>query len=299
MTYEQRQENLPLASYVEQFIQERRFLKGVSPKTLEWYKYSFKAFAPVLTTSFEASTTLKAGIIKRIGELQQTGRGNKAVSINTYLRCLKTFLLWCHTEGIVKERVKLSWLKEEDKILATFSPEQIKRIVNWKPVRRSDARLHTLVLTAIDTGLRVEELVSLSRSDVDFEHLTLRVVGKGNKHRLVPMSVELRKILWRHLSKHQFPRVFSTLQGAKLSKRNLLRDFKELCTTIGISGVRCSLHTLRHSFAVNYLRNGGNLYMLQRILGHSSIVTTERYIRSLGIEDIVKEHSSRSLLALL
>jgi len=79
--------------------------------------------------------------------------------------------------------------------------------------------------------------------------------------------------------------------------RNAQRDFKVLCERLGIAGVRTSFHTLRHTFAVNYLKAGGNLYYLQRILGHSSITTTEKYLRSLGIEDLKKVHDGLSLLS--
>lgn len=66
-----------------------------------------------------------------------------------------------------------------------------------------------------------------------------------------------------------------------------------MCSKLCITGVRCSFHTLRHSFSVNYLRNGGNLYYLQRILEHSSIVITQTYLRSLGIEDLKAVHEKR------
>ena len=69
-----------------------------------------------------------------------------------------------------------------------------------------------------------------------------------------------------------------------------------MCGKAGITGVRCSWHTLRHTFAVSYLRKGGNLYYLQRIMGHTPISTTERYLRSLGIEDLQKVHDGLSLL---
>jgi site-specific recombinase XerD len=287
-----------LWSVTERFIQERQILNNVSPATIDWYRYSLQAFQPVLEAEFEATGTFKAAVIQRIGELQTQGRGNKAVSVNTYLRCLKAFMAWAHQEQIVKEPFKLAWLREENKILATFTTSHIKALVDWKPVRRSDCRLQTLTLTALDTGMRVEELVSLSRTDVDFQNFTFLVKGKGNKQRLVPMSIELRKLIYRHLAKHEHVLVFATFKGGKLSKRNLLRDFKEMCGAVKITGVRCSLHTARHTFSVNYLRNGGNLYYLQRILGHNSITTTEKYVRSLGIEDIVKEHSSRSVLSI-
>jgi integrase/recombinase XerD len=124
-----------------------------------------------------------------------------------------------------------------------------------------------------------------------------RVRGKGNKHRLVPMSIELRKVLFRYHSQNPTDRMFCTARGTQPTQRNLLRDFKVFCGRLSITGVRCSFHTLRHSFAVNYLRRGGNLVYLQRILGHSSITTTERYLRSLGIEDLKAVHNDLSMLS--
>jgi site-specific recombinase XerD len=285
-----------LWSFTERFVQERSILNNVSPATLQWYRYSLKAFQPVLEAEFEAMASFRASVIQRIGELQKQGRGNKAVSVNTYLRCLKAFMAWLYTEQIVKEPFKLAWLKEEQKILATFNAQQIRKLVQWKPMTRSDSRLHVLALTALDTGIRVSELLGLKREDVDFQNCTLRVRGKGNKQRLVPVSIELRKALYRYVTKHDFQLVFCTYQGTQLSKRNLLRDFKELCTKVGIGGVRCSFHTLRHTFATSYLRAGGNLFYLQRILGHTTITTTQRYLQSLGIEDLQAVHSRLSLL---
>jgi integrase/recombinase XerD len=156
-----------------------------------------------------------------------------------------------------------------------------------------------MAVTALDTGLRLQELLNLSRQDIDLENLVLRVKGKGNKHRLVPVSIELCKVLYRHLAKNEFPNAFATVRGTVITSRNADRDFKVMCRKIGLldSGVRCSFHTCRHSFAVNYLRKGGNLYYLQRILGHSCITTTERYLRSLGIEDLQKVHDGLSLLS--
>jgi hypothetical protein len=81
-----------LDNFIERFTKERQYLKGVTPPTLAWYKYSFQAFGPVLQHEYETTQDLKAAVIQRIRDLQAHGRGNKAVSINTYLRCLKAFL---------------------------------------------------------------------------------------------------------------------------------------------------------------------------------------------------------------
>ena len=111
------------------------------------------------------------------------------------------------------------------------------------------------------------------------------------------MGIDLRKCLYRYLSKHNFDHVFPTQAGTELLQRNVLRDFKAACGKLGITGVRCSFHTLRHSFAVHYLRKGGNLEFLRRILGHSSILTTQKYLRSLGIEDLKAVHNGLTLLS--
>jgi site-specific recombinase XerD len=224
------------------------------------------------------------------------GRGNKAVSINTYLRCLKAFLKWAYEEGVIREPVKLSWLKEEQKVLATLSEAHVRALLGWKPANAAGTRLHCLICLLLDTGLRISEAISLTKEDVDFENLVLKVRGKGMKHRLVPFSRELRRLLWRHVQRTDHL-IYATRNKTRLSSRDVLRDMKKIGGQLGIIGVRLSPHTLRHTFAVSYLRAGGNLFYLSRILGHSSIETTQRYLQSLGVQDIQAVHDKLSLLS--
>jgi integrase/recombinase XerD len=268
-----------IRALVQQFISERKYLLNVTPKTIIWYCCGFKAFAAV--DSLEAAK-------RRVGELRE--RGISSITVNSYLRCINAFWKWQEKDW------KIRRLKEEQQILATFNAEHVHRLVHWKPIGRNQTRAHTIAMVALDTGMRISELLSLTRQDVDLDNLVLVVHGKGNKQRLVPVSIELRKTLYRHLAKHQNARLFTTRSGTPLTVRNSERDFKVMCGQAGIVGVRASWHTLRHSFAVNYLRKGGNLYYLQRILEHASITTTERYLRSLGIEDLQKVHDGLSLL---
>jgi site-specific recombinase XerD len=268
------------------FIRERKYLHNVSPASIVWYEQAFKRF--------DGAIESREAVIMRISELRE--RGLSPVSVNVHLRVLNAYFRWLNLEH-QQPLIHISRLKEEQKILATFSPDQIHRLVHWKPVKRNETRAHTIALVALDTGMRISELLGLTRQDVDFDNLVLQVHGKGNKQRLVPMSIGLRKVLYRHLAKHQYPRVFCTRTGTAPSVRNSERDFQVVCRKAGISGVRCSWHTLRHSFSVNYLRAGGNLYYLKRILGHSCISTTERYLRSLGIEDLQRVHDGLSLLS--
>jgi site-specific recombinase XerD len=177
-----------------------------------------------------------------------------------------------------------------------FSQEQVRRFVNYKPSGKNLTRAQMAVLVMLDCGLRVSECLGLTPADVDFDNLVIRVKGKGNKQRLVPMSIELRKRLYRYSVKHPGPFVLGTQRGTRVTVRNFQRDMKLIGERLGMAGVRCSPHTLRHTFAVSYLRACGNLFYLSRILGHTSVTTTEKYLQSLGVEDLQAVHDRLSLL---
>lgn len=281
-------------SSFEQFIEERKFIKNVSQATVYWYGDIQRHF-PNLDIS--SASAFRQSVMCQVKEL--LARGIQPVSVRSWLSGLRAYGYWLHQEGFLKEKPRIEMIRFEQKVIATFSPQQIARIVNRKPVGCNETRIHAMALTALDAGPRLQELLNLTRQDVDFDNLVLRIKGKGNKQRLVPMSIELRKVLFRYLAKHNHSRLFCTSMGTGLTPRNADRDFKVMCGKLGFdrAAVRCSFHTLRHSFAVNYLRKGGNLYYLQRILGHSSITTTERYLRSLGIEDLKKVHDGLTLLS--
>lgn len=271
------------------YIQDRKYMKNVSPRTLAWYRDVERVFGAVDVHNIRPSLRLLIQV--------QLEKGIKPVSVNSWLTGIRAYLFWLHNEGHLKDRPRVELLKFEQKILSTFTVEDVMRLASWKPIGGNQTRVLALALTALDSGLRISELLGLNRQDVDFDHLTLKVKGKGNKQRLVPMSLELRKVLFRYLTKHNHARVFATRTGTQLRARNADRDFKVLCNKVGITGVRLSFHTLRHSFAVGYLRRGGNLEFLRRILGHTSLSTTQKYLRSLGVEDLQAVHNELSLLA--
>jgi integrase/recombinase XerD len=266
----------------ERFIQERVYLKNVSPQTVRYYRWVHRAFAHFI----ERPT--QNGLLERIIELKEGGLSPTA--INTYLRGLKAYLRWAGFE------IRVQFLKTEHKVIATFHPEQVRRLVTFKPTGVNAVRVHMLACLILDTGLRIDEALKLRRADIDFDNLSILVRGKGRKERRVPMSMELRKRLYRYQLKNSHDAVFSTSGGVAISQRNSLRDLKCMCDQLAIKGVRTSWHTLRHTFAAEYLRRGGNLFYLSRILGHADIKTTQVYLRSLGIEDFRAVHDGLSML---
>jgi integrase/recombinase XerD len=266
----------------EEFIRQRQYLVGVTPRTIVWYRCTFKAFKGALESREAAQ--------ERIVELRK--RNVSAITINSYLRCVNAYFQWLHVEH-GREAVRIPKLREEQKVLATLSPEQVRRIVQAKP---TNAQTHTACLVMLDTGLRMSECLGLRKTDLDFDNLVIRVQGKGNKQRLVPMSHTLRGVLYRHCRGQKHDLVSSTRNGTPFEPRNFHRYMRLLGDSVGITGVRFSPHTLSHTFAASYLRNGGNLFYLSKILGHTSVKTTERYLQSLGVDDLQAVHDKLSLL---
>jgi integrase len=128
-------------------------------------------------------------------------RGLSPGGINVRLRSINSFLTWLREEGHISERLRMKLLKNPPKPIQTLTDQDVKRLVTYRPTGRIETRTWTLALVLLDCGLRISEALGLERDDVDLDGLVLRVTGKGSKVRLVPISNELRKHLFRYLDK--------------------------------------------------------------------------------------------------
>jgi integrase/recombinase XerD len=263
----------------EQFIQERQYLHNVSPQTVVWYRASFKW----LGTESPTESDLKSFV------LRMRAAGLKPSSCNNRIRAVSAYLRW---SGCA---LKVPRLREDQRILPTYTPDDIQKFASWRPKGFCPARLQCLILTLADTGCRLGEALGLKWVEVDFDSLLMVLHGKGGKDRRIPFSFELRKYLWKFRQRSKFDLVFSTRTGNRLGNRVALRDVKLLCKTLGISVPARSLHAFRHTFALNYVRSGGNVFYLQRILGHTTLEMTRKYV-SLNTQDLSAAHEQRSLL---
>jgi len=267
----------------EQFIKERQYLQNVSPATIEWYRQSLSW----LPTEIPTDADLKS-LVMRMRE-----QGLKATGCNCRIRAVNAYLKWAGSP------LRIPKLKEPQFILPTFTLPQATRITSHKPKGFYPRRLHLIMLILLDTGTRIDELLSLRVADCDLDNLLLTITGKGSKQRRIPFSFELRKVLVKFLT--DFPRderelVLSTRRGRKLGRRVVLRDVKLLCKRLGFDPPARTLHAFRHTFAVNYLRRGGSVFHLQKVLGHSSLEMTRR-CANLMTEDLQAVHQRVSLLA--
>jgi integrase/recombinase XerD len=210
------------------------------------------------------------------------------VSVNDYTRHVGVYLKWSQAG------FKLPKLREPHRVLAVFSPEQIHLLLfGWRPRTRAEHRTHTLIALLLDTAIRLQEAAILRVEDVDLERQQIKIQGKGRKERHVPISSEGRRILHRWISAH------CEAEGPlfDVHRRNLQATLQRLCRRLKLTGVRCSPHTLRHTAARTYLVRGGDLIHLQRLMGHSSVKMTERYLQSIGIEELRQVHDRLSPLS--
>jgi len=172
------------------------------------------------------------------------------------------------------------------KLPEILSIEEIDQLINAIDMSKTEShRNKAIIETLYSCGLRVSELVDLKFSQLYFEEGFVRVIGKGNKERLVPVSESVEHeigIYNDHVRRHQTVQkgneniVFLNRRGAKLTRVMIFTIIKDLAKSIGLDKT-ISPHTFRHSFATHMIEGGANLRAIQEMLGHESITTTEIY----------------------
>jgi len=280
----------------EQFIRERQYLTNVSPATLEWYKHSLRW----LPTESPTDEELKCAV------LRMREKGLKATGCNSAIRAINAYLHWNAAGTEVKcspacKHLRIPQLKEPQLILPTFTTTQVTRLVNWHPKAKSfwQRRLHLFILFLLDTGARSSEALGIRVREIDFDNLLLTLDGKGRKQRIVPFSFELRRAMFRYISDfHRKPDsvLLATRSETRVGRRVMLRTVKNHCERLGFQPPARTIHAFRHTFAVNYLRRGGSVFHLQKVLGHSTLEMTRRYA-NLVTTDLQAVHERLTLLA--
>ncbi len=224
-------------------------------------------------------------------------------TVNTYLRSLRALWSWLVAEGMVErspfERVRVP--RAPRKVVATFSDSDIAALLDAIDTGRPEGfRDYVVILTLLDTGLRVSELAGLRLDESQIHEGVLKVMGKGSRERLIPVGGEVRRLLRRYVTcyrpepaGYRGGTLFLTGDGRPLTARGVQRQLSRHGKRAGLSAVRCSPHTLRHTAAVRFLRNGGNVFALQRLLGHSSLAMTRHYCE-LADADVWVAHGTAS-----
>lgn len=259
----------------------------LAPTAMRWYEQKLGAFvvwaedAPLTThTINQFLTHLQATPSER------TGLPLSSHTLHGYAQVVKSFTRWCVEQDLLEKAPRVKMPGVEQKVIEVFSEAQIKQMLQATHQEETPALAHrdrAVLLFLLDTGVRAAEACSLPLVDLHVEAGWAKVLGKGRREREVSFGQATRVQLVRYLRRYRrgdVPQVFTGKRGEALTPSGLDQLIYRLGDWAGIEGVRCSAHTFRHTFAVNFLTRGGDLYALSRLLGHSSVKTTEIYLRA-------------------
>ncbi len=253
-------------------------------------------FIFLLENSLELKGITTADLIKYFSFLD--GKGLASVTIIKSLSCLRSFFRFLNYEGYREDNPteKIEFQKKNCKLPNVLSPEEIDNFLNSisidTPLGLRDRSLFELIYSC---GLRISEAVSLTMGNLFFEDALIRVNGKRGKERLVPFGSKAEFWLRKYLNevrpslvKHGIKddHIFLSIRGKGISRKGVWKRFKEIKD---ISGINAKVHTLRHSFATHLIQGGADLRIVQELLGHSDISTTQIYTHVQN-SDLQRDH---------
>ena len=233
-------------------------------------------------------------------------RGAKPQYINDQLKAFKVLFRYLYEEGytdsILTERIKN--VKQPKTIIKTFTEQEVKKMTEYYSGHTfMEVRNRLMLMTFFDTGIRVSELIDLKLSQVKDEYILIH--GKGDKERVVPKSPLLNKWMFKYLSTRENffayrrvpENVFLSRNGRPMTTEAIHRVIKIAGKAVGVSrDIRVSPHTCRHTFAQMQLKNGLDLYSLSRLMGHSSISITQRYLEGLRDFEVLNACKATGIL---
>lgn len=216
------------------------------------------------------------------------------------MRTLKAFGTWVASElDLTSNPLRAVPLpRVPEQLVPSLRDPEIIALLRAVEGSRDPERDRAIVLLLLDTGVRVSEAAALCVGDVGLAEGRCRVFGKGGRERLVPIGRRARKALRIWLTHRRGVRddepLFTRSGGHRLTARGLYQLVHRLASRAELT-TRCSPHVLRHTFAMSFLTNGGDVFSLQRILGHSpsSIQVTRRYVALLD-DDLRAIHRQAS-----
>ena len=279
----------------EDFLQYMWLECGLSANTLAAYRVDIEELRKSIRAT-DPSRVTPTAITRHFGELARSGR--RPATLARKISSIKRFFNYLKESGKIEENPALTYSAPKISHYHPdyLSPEEIDRIIaKISPESGTALRDRAIIEVLYGSGLRLSEMINLKLSDIEFEAGFVRVVGKGNKQRLVPLGEPAAKALERHIDSDRQKGsglhrdlVFSNRAGKNYSRVGIWKVIKRLVKAAGIVK-RVTPHTFRHSFATHLLEGGADLRVVQEMLGHADISTTEIYTR-VDRDYVITEH---------
>lgn len=261
---------------------------GLAKATLAAYRSDLSAFALWLAGQCPGERLGSVSEVALLGFISQLSRQKKSTSQARYVSSLRRYYRWLLARGRIAAdpTLRLSNPVLPSRLPKVISEAQVEGLLAAPAVdtplgQRDRAMLETLYAT----GLRVSELVGLKRHEISFDMGVVRVMGKGSKERLVPLG-EIALDWMRRYGQEGRPALlgdrmsddfFVTARGAAMTRQMFWTLIKKYARLAGMPAERLSPHVLRHAFATHLLNHGADLRVVQLLLGHADITTTQIY----------------------
>ena len=301
-------------------LDEYRVCLGVlnrSPKTISGYLEILKRYFAFLEMGKLLQPITKMGkkeLSAYVVHLQSSTRwadkrgmhGDKgklsAHSVQGHVRALRAFWSWLLREGYIKENPLADFPlpKVPRNMIRTISMDEFRIVLD--SLDRSTTwgvRNYVMMLIMLDTGVRVSELVDMRRENIDLKYSVIKVRGKRDKERIVPISAPTKREIVKYLSKFhrdlclvESVYLFPNHKGGSVTVNCVQQMMRRLRKKVGLV-LKLHPHLLRHTTATEFSRRGGNVFVLKEFMGHESLVTTLKYVH-LGPEDLKREHAKYS-----
>jgi site-specific recombinase XerD len=282
--------------------------RRLSPATLADYDNTFRKLEEFLGRDPPLCTITPGDIRAFLGSMY----GMSAKTLLNYHTGLSALWTWAVKEGIVDEHIMrdVDRPRPEKREIVPYTQRDLQAIMaacdrtgayirpgtrKSNHSRPTADRDRAIVLLLVDTGMRASELCDLRIRDLDIQNHRVRVMGKGRKERLLPISARTSQAIWRYLATRDGKRdnsfLFATRTEGPLERNNLRNTLKRIGKRAGVPGV--TLHRFRHTFAIAFLRNNGHIMALQRLLGHSTMDMVTHYL-AIAQADIETAHHEAS-----
>lgn len=268
------------SKYINKYLDYLRFERKLSDNTIKSYLNDLKDFD--LYFDGKLVKLEYKDLSKYLDSLEQLN----ARSVAHYITVISSFYSFLVDEKIIDENPCSNIIgpKIPKKLPNYLTEEEIDNLLDVRLITPYDYRNKAMLELLYASGVRITELINLKVSDIDFDNCFIRVVGKGKKERIVPITDVAIKYLMIYLEdyrnsilkNHDSEYLFISNTFKNISRQGFFKILKAECNRCGIEK-NVSPHVLRHSFATHLLKHGADLRIIQELLGHEDISTTQIY----------------------
>lgn len=275
-------------------------MRKLSERTIVSYKNNNQGMLHFISNEYKITELEETNHIAIRGYLEYlTNKGLTETYINSLIKCFRAYFTYCIRENYIYKNPmdKIYAQKEPITLINTFTNEEVSRMIKfYHGSRFLDIRNQLIMVILLDTGIRNTELCDLKMTDIRDTYIN--IYGKGKKVRHVPITAVINKIMIKYLrvrenyirDKFNYDKDYLLLsqKSKKLTKETLENIVRECGDNCNIrKEIRISPHTCRHYYAQAQLKNGCDLFTVSRLLGHSKIDVTKRYLQSMQDDDVL------------